>query len=55
MSPEQDLADNLFSAVHAIVNSHDSNLSDLAGLVVEQWRARLALHLRGRFQLANYS
>jgi len=52
MSPEQDLADNLLSAVHAIMNSTDSNLADLAGLVVEQWRSRLALQLRGQFQLA---
>ncbi|EWC41520.1 hypothetical protein [Stutzerimonas stutzeri] len=52
MSPEQDLADNLLSAVHAIMNSTDSNLADLAGLVVERWRSRLALHLRGQFQLA---
>lgn len=52
MSPEQDLADNLLCAVHAIMNSTDSNLADLAGLVVEQWRSRLALQLHGQFQLA---
>ncbi|TBV17389.1 hypothetical protein [Stutzerimonas kirkiae] len=51
MGPERDLADNLLSAVHAIMSSDDGNLKGLAGLVVEQWRARLALHLRGQFQL----
>ncbi|WP_417787875.1 hypothetical protein [Stutzerimonas xanthomarina] len=54
MRPEQDLAYNLLSAVHAIMNSTDNSLADLAGLVVEQWRARLALHFRGKFQLAQF-
>jgi hypothetical protein len=52
MSSEQDLADNLLSAAHAIINPTDNKLADLAGLVVEQWRARLALYLRREFQLA---
>ncbi|WP_431479940.1 hypothetical protein [Pseudomonas simiae] len=54
MSPKQDLADNLLSAVRAIANTSDGNIKDLAGLVVEKWRARLALHLRVQFALTQY-
>ncbi|WP_434627603.1 hypothetical protein [Pseudomonas sp. Z6-14] len=48
------LADNLLSAVRAIANTSDGNIKDLAGLVVEKWRARLALHLRVQFALTQY-
>ena len=51
MRPDIDLADNLFCAVRAITGSDTRRLGDLASLVVEQWRARLAPCLRIRFQL----
>lgn len=54
MRPERDLADNLLSAVHAIARTSDSKPKDLSGLVVEQWRTRLALRLRGQFELTQY-
>lgn len=54
MSPERDLADNLLSAVHAITRTSDGNPKDLAGLVVEKWRTRLALRFRVQFALTQY-
>lgn len=55
MSPERDLADNLLSAVRAITKTSGGKSQDLAHLVVEQWRARLALRLRGQFDLTQYT
>ena len=49
MEPERDLADNLLSAVHAITS--DGNPKELACLVVEKWRTRLALRLRIQFAM----
>jgi hypothetical protein len=54
MSPEQDLADNLLSAVQAITRTSDDNPKDLSDLVVGKWRARLALSLRVQFSLTQY-
>lgn len=51
MAPGRDLADNLLSAVHAITRASGGQQQDLATLVVEQWRSRLASHLRSRFAL----
>lgn len=54
MSPEQDLADNLLCAVHAITRTTDCNSKNLPDLVVEKWRTRLALSLRVQFALTQY-
>ncbi|WP_201491399.1 hypothetical protein [Pseudomonas paracarnis] len=54
MSPEQDLADNMLSAVHAITGTSDGILKDLSDLVVGKWRERLALRLRIQFGLTQY-
>lgn len=54
MAPKQDLADNLLSAVYAIAGTSDFNRKDLAGLVVEKWRERLAQRLRVQFALTQY-
>lgn len=54
MSPEQDLADNLLSAVHAITGTSDRTPKDLPDLVVGKWRERLALSLRIQFGLTQY-
>ncbi|WP_397458759.1 hypothetical protein AB3464_01490 [Pseudomonas asplenii] len=54
MGPKRDLADNLLSAVYAIAGASDGNRKDLAILVVEKWRARLAQRLRVQFALTQY-
>lgn len=51
MSPKQDLADNLLSAVQAITSTSDDSPKDLSDLVVGKWRARLARSLRVEFAL----
>lgn len=49
MGPDYDLADNLLSAVNAILSRNACSVKDLANLVVELWRARLLSHLRQQF------
>lgn len=51
MRPGRDLADNLLSAVRAITNTSGGKPHDLAHLIVEQWRARLAGRFRVQFDL----
>lgn len=51
MGPGRDLADNLLCAVRAIMNTSSGKPHDLAHLIVEQWRARLAGRLRVQFDL----
>jgi len=54
MRPKQDLADNLLSAVHAITKASGGSSRDLARLVVEDWRARLAKRFRVEFGLTQF-
>lgn len=51
MGPGRDLADNLLCAVRAIMNTSGGKPQDLAHLVVEEWRARLAGRLREQLDL----
>ncbi|KJJ96240.1 hypothetical protein UB44_17655 [Burkholderiaceae bacterium 26] len=51
MRPERDLAENLLCALHAIAKTNGRQ-RDLANLVVEQWRGRLAIRLRSQFNLS---
>ena len=51
MSPESDLADNLLAAVRVITRESGGGPQDLAGIVVQQWRFKLALHMRSHFKL----
>ena len=53
MAPCNDLADNLLSAVHVIMAPSDGGLPDFSRRIVEDWRTRLAAHLRMNFNLPN--
>lgn len=53
MAPSKDLADNLLSAVHVVMAPSDGGLPDFSRRIVEDWRTRLAAHLRTNFNLPN--
>lgn len=51
MNPGVDLAENLLAGVDAITLSIHGGPQNLAGVVVEQWRSKLAARMRSQFNL----